>query len=60
MAVMGQSLQQVELQLRMQQKQHEDVMKILVHRLAAQFSMSPVSTKMGEELKECISATLDH
>ena len=34
MAVMGQSLQQVELQLRMQQKQHEDVMKILVHRLA--------------------------
>lgn len=71
MAVMGQSLQQVELQLRMQQKQHEDVMKILVQRLAvapqdrllaaaAQFSMSPVSTKMGEELKECISATLDH
>jgi len=43
MAVMGQSLQQVELQLRMQQKQHEDVMKILVHRLAVapQDSVAP-------------------
>lgn len=34
MTVMGQSMQQIETQLMMQQKQHEDLMKVLVSYLA--------------------------
>ena len=36
MAVVGQSMQQVEMQLMMQQKQHEDLMKLLVNCMAPQ------------------------
>ena len=36
MAVVGQSMQQVEMQLIMQQKQHEDLMKLLVNCMAPQ------------------------
>lgn len=38
MAVVGQSMQQVEMQLIMQQKQHEDLMKLLVNCMAPQDS----------------------
>lgn len=38
MAVVGQSMQQVEMQLMMQQKQHEDLMKLLVNCMAPQDS----------------------
>lgn len=44
MAVVGQSMQQVEMQLMMQQKQHEDLMKLLVNCMAPQDSAGAGAT----------------